>query len=208
MLRRGECAPVAAPAEVSPLSIAERVYATNVPQARLLNAETVQKRPRGDPFDWPPHHPILTDQTRGLLHRCGNTIGGPRWGRQSCRFCSPSGQPIGRCRAPADRGPSSNPPRFFCHWQRFGGFLESGLLAPPQAALRRFPPSKPPLKTTRPGGCGPLFWTSPPGNGRRVLLRLSAAYRPRSGSGKGSKSQFDLNPGYASNAPTCGISAV
>ena len=127
-----ECAPVAAPAEVSPLSIAERVYATNVPQARLLNAATVKER------HW-----------RGisiLAHRCGNTIPGPWRGRQSCRFCSPSGQPIGRCRAPADRGPSSNPPRFFCHWQRFGGFLESGLLAPPQAALRRFP----------------LFWTSPP----------------------------------------------
>ena len=144
-----------------------------------------EKRPR----------PVKERHWRGisiLAHRCGNTIPGPWRGRQSCRFCSPSGQPIGRCRAPADRGPSSNPPRFFCHWQRFGGFLESGLLAPPQAALRRFP----------------LFWTSPPGNGRRVLLRLSAAYRPRSGSGKGSKSQFDLNPGYASNAPTCGISAV
>ena len=151
---------------VDPLSIAERGNATNVPQARLLNAETVQKRPRGDPFDWPPHHPILTDQTRGLLHRCGNTIGGPGRGRQSCRFCSPSGQPIGRCGAPADRDPSSNPhlrakcrsasgcapkrafgrSRFFCHLQRFGGFLESGLLVPPQAALRRFP----------------LFWTAPP----------------------------------------------
>ena len=79
--------------------------------------------------------------------------------------------------ASANRGPASNPARFFCRWQRFAGFLEIASLYPPLAALRLFPrsprremwgrfdsPQHPP--TTRPRGPRPPY--SPPPKGKGV----------------------------------------
>lgn len=54
-------------------------------------------------------------------------------------YCSPLAQPIAVHFTSSNREPASNPLRFFHHWRRFSGFLETASLYLPPAALRLFP---------------------------------------------------------------------
>jgi len=83
---------------------------------------------------------------------CGGT---PEMTANRAAFAHRWAIPVSGRFASANRGPASNPARFFCRWQRFAGFLEIVSLYPPPAALRRFPPHP---QTTRPRGpAGPLI---------------------------------------------------
>ena len=83
---------------------------------------------------------------------CGGT---PEMAANRAAFAHRWAIPVSGRFASGNRGPASNPARFFCHRQRFAGFLETASLYPPPAALRRFPPHP---QTTRPRGpAGPLI---------------------------------------------------
>ena len=85
-MHRGRCTPIffgaGTPAQVSLPSIAGQVYATNVPQARLLNAATVQKKNA-----WCPNPAWRQVRAKtGVLARKRRifAVWSPRWARALC----------------------------------------------------------------------------------------------------------------------------